>query len=94
VRAVADDQALGQLVQHLPQVVDDQPMPVLTPPVGDHAIREHDDIAPPLGAVDGEAAEAVVLEAGHRNLPVGSKANYAHRETGAEIRRRQGGPFV
>jgi hypothetical protein len=39
-------------------------MALLAPPVGDHAIRKDDQVAPVLAAIDDDATEAVVLEQG------------------------------
>jgi broad specificity phosphatase PhoE len=66
VRAGADEQPLGELVEHLVEILDHEPVPFLSPPAAHHALRKHDHVARLLTTVDRHAPEAVALDLGHR----------------------------
>ena len=51
--AAAQDQAIGELVDHLVEVIDRKGVPLPPPPLGQHAVGEHDQIAGMALAVDG-----------------------------------------
>jgi hypothetical protein len=54
-----------RIVDDLHQVLDDKPVPVLAPPVGDDPVRKKNDVAGMLLTVDDDAAEFVVVYYGH-----------------------------
>jgi hypothetical protein len=54
-----------KLVQHVPEVVQDQSMTVPTPPVRDHPVREDDQVAGLLIPVNHDPAEAVLIDLRH-----------------------------
>jgi hypothetical protein len=66
VGARADHEAGRQLVQYLLEVVEDEPVPLSTPPAGDDAAGEDDHILTVLVPVDEHPAELVSLDPGHR----------------------------
>lgn len=62
VRARTDEQMRRQLLEHAFEVGEDEPVPVRAPPVRDDTVRQDDDIACLLFAVDDDMAEAVSLD--------------------------------
>ncbi len=66
VCAGADEQALGELFEHVDQIVEDERVPFLAPPVAYDAVGEHDDVARLFAPVDRHAPEPVPLDLGHR----------------------------
>ena len=64
VRTCADDEALGELVEHVREVVEHEAVAVLPPPSRDDAVGQDDQVARLLRPVHGEAAEAVAIEPG------------------------------
>ncbi len=67
VRARAHDEPFGELVQHVREIVEHEPVTVVPPPVRDHALREDDHVPRLLASVDAHAAEAVAVEPGQDN---------------------------
>jgi hypothetical protein len=61
-----EDQALRELLDHLVQILDRERMALPAPPIGDDTVRQDDEVAGLLLAVDHYPAEAVVLESRHR----------------------------
>jgi phosphohistidine phosphatase SixA len=66
VGARAEKQTLGQLVEHVVEILEHETVPFLAPPAAHHALRQHDDVARLLTSVDRHAPEAVALDLGHR----------------------------
>jgi hypothetical protein len=62
VRARAYYQALRQLVDDLPEVGDDESVPIGPPPIGEHTVGEHNQVARLMLTVDEEMAETVTLD--------------------------------
>jgi hypothetical protein len=60
VGSAAEDQALGQILEHLFEILDRQRVPLAPPPLRNDAVRKQDQVPPVLGAVDDYAPEAVV----------------------------------
>jgi hypothetical protein len=93
LRAGADDESRGQLVEDGLEVVEDQSVPLASPPIPHDALGKNDDVARLLCAVDDDAAEAVVLQACDGSI-LGRVAGQAHdaprnlHETVADQRRR------
>ena len=61
----AHDQPLGQLLQHILNVLEHQRVPLAPPPIGHDAVGQDDHVTPLLQSVDTETAEAVVREPCH-----------------------------
>jgi hypothetical protein len=70
VSPAADDETLGQLVLHLLEVIHHERVTLATPPIGDDAVGQDDQIASVLLAVDDDPPKAVVLKARHRGVTV------------------------
>src|SRR6266542_4590290 len=70
VRSRAHDQVLGQLVNDVIEIGEDETVPVRAPPVGHHTVGENDQISRLLLAVDDEMTEAVSLESRHPSPPI------------------------
>src|SRR5437763_443246 len=66
VRARAHDQALRQLLDNVPEIGKHQSVPISPPPVGEHALGEHDHVARLLLTVDDKVTESVSLDPRHR----------------------------
>ena len=62
----ADHQPGGQFVQHLLEVVEDEPVSFSTPPARDDAAGEDDHILTVLVPVDEHPAELIPIDPGHR----------------------------
>jgi putative phosphoribosyl transferase len=62
VRARTDEQVPRQLLEHVVEVGEDEPMPVRAPPVRDDSLREDDDVPRLLFTVDDDQTEAVSLD--------------------------------
>jgi hypothetical protein len=77
VRAGAGEQALGELVEHLVEILEHEPVPLLPPPAAHHPLRKHNDVARLLTSVDRHAPEAVAFDLGHR-LDRSARANERH----------------
>jgi protein-L-isoaspartate(D-aspartate) O-methyltransferase len=64
-RPSADNQPLGKLVENRLQILDDQRVSVLPPPVPHHAMRKDDDVARLLTPVHKHPAELITVDPGH-----------------------------
>ncbi len=65
VRAGADDQPFGKLVEHLVEVLEDECVALAAPPGSDDSARENDYVFRVLLAVDEYPSECVVLDPRH-----------------------------
>ena len=65
----ADDQVGRELVQDLDQVVEDEPVAVLAPPVPHHPVGQDDEVSGLLASVDDDPPELVVVDPRHPTAP-------------------------
>ena len=68
VRAAADDEALGEVVDDAGEILDDERVAIPAPPVALDTIGEDDHVARVLLTVDGDAAELVVGDRRHEPI--------------------------
>jgi hypothetical protein len=64
-------QALGQLLEHVSEVGEDEDVPICTPPVRDEPAGQQDHVSCLLFAVNNDATEAVFVDRRH-NTPIGA----------------------
>ena len=65
VRAHAEDEPLGQGVEHLLQILERERVPLSPPPLAHDPVRQHDQVARVLRTVDRQPAKGVVAEPRH-----------------------------
>jgi hypothetical protein len=65
VRAGADHEPSGQLIENLVEVLEDEPVSLAAPPAGHDAAGEHDHVPAVHLTVDEHPAELVALDSGH-----------------------------
>src|SRR5215211_2397335 len=65
VHAAPHDQALGKLIHHLIEVLGNERVPLLPPPLTNDSAREHDQIPAVLLTVDDDVPEAVLGDPRH-----------------------------
>jgi hypothetical protein len=61
----SDHEPLGELVEHVGEILEHQAVPIAPPPAPDHPLRQHDHVLPVLLAVDEDASELVPLDPRH-----------------------------
>src|SRR6266545_3061128 len=76
----------GQLLEHVVEVGEDEPVSIRAPPVRDHAVRQNDEVPGLLFAVHDELAEAVFLDPRHRSPPMTSVSHSLPAPPGAKRR--------
>jgi hypothetical protein len=77
VGTCADDQVGREVVQNLDQVVEDERVAVLAPPVPHHPVGQDDEVVGLLASVDDDPPELVVVDPRHPTTPRGSVASRA-----------------
>jgi hypothetical protein len=68
VRAGAEDQPPRQLVEHVVEILEHEPVPVPAPPVFLDTLGKDDDVAGVLLTIDDDVPEPVVLDARHGGI--------------------------
>ena len=56
---------IGELLEHLLQIFDDQRVPLLPPPVVEYSIGQHDQVTVVMPAVDDDVAEVIFTDPRH-----------------------------